>query len=344
MRLLFLTLLCYVTLLAREQELLMLLHHENYKDNKGDVQLSSLYFSAEDRTKLFSLESVITSAINATLIDAKKSHFLYASIPKEKIVISALSLDYYFESMVVSGGRQNIDFDWLQGSFDGLLGYAIYGDFEVKLFSFLAYELLTPSYYLQYTKEKMPALHGGMFRYKDDQHWDISSYLYHQSRALSAGLSTLYHLDNHLFTVEGALYQNKLYKETLLKFAYSTSVMNSFRVEFGGLKSGKNGVSELLRYGDSRINTLKVGNLYYLPNASNLFLSLAYEDERLFLHSTVGVSHYDIEQTRSSLTQFDTSLYYYLKENIFLEMVLLVQQSQKEEEFVFVSGSLGYSF
>ena len=110
---------------------------------------ASLYAKYNHKEGFFDGNLEFKGAITGHGILQKSDDFDYfESVEDSKGLVHSLCLDYYpTSSLMLSAGRELLNLNLLNGSFDGAMAVGNFDDFNIKAFYFNRYTLLLPSYY-----------------------------------------------------------------------------------------------------------------------------------------------------------------------------------------------------
>ena len=119
-------------------------HQDSFVNN-----FLSLYGKIEEKQGFLDGDLDLRGGLTAHGVLRKSGNFeFFNSIEENKLLIHSLALDYYpTYQTLLSVGRESLNFNLLNGSFDGILAVGRFDDFSLKSFYFNHYSILYPSFY-----------------------------------------------------------------------------------------------------------------------------------------------------------------------------------------------------
>ena len=106
---------------------------------------------------------------------------LYGDEEINQAVLTEASVDYYAERFAFSIGRNQLDLDWLSGSFDSVIAYGMGEWIEARAFWFVNYYDFQYNYYTKYTDINDNKGIAGLYLQSGEalQTWEWAWYYYH---------------------------------------------------------------------------------------------------------------------------------------------------------------------
>lgn len=269
------------------------LYSESYDIDYTKLNLTSLFAKIDLNQYNSGDDGKLRLTTTGNFILEKKDEYDLYKLNDAKAIVSNASYEYIFENLALSVGRNKIDYPLLKGSFDGGLGYWIHESFSGKFFAFNSYETLYPAYYKRY---KDINLFGGSLSYKDRK-TDGTLYLFQDKNRGRVSSLTGYKLLPQNFEIgfDGIHYDSDTNSSESLYKVYGGYVSSNFNIQGGIIQNSNAELDNIYKYGKSRINQFGLGNMLYLPNSQNYFLSGKYRTKDLFTQLIVGETTYETQ-------------------------------------------------
>ena len=254
----------------------------------------------------------------------------YSNFDIDKTILSEVSLNYDNGFFAINLGSQDVNFDWLLGSIDGVL--LMVGDDEdtsLRLFWFNNYQHLQYNYYMQVENiNNDRGIYGAISKMNlNDVEFSLFDYYMQELRNI-AGLHINYTYKNSSYNLSYssakalhlALYD---YDEDFLSGSFEF-LINQHYFELGVSKTGKNGLLAMLQMGNFMFGEFYLGNQVDRENSKNSFLKYIYANEKWRIELIGGVSKYDNSFIRieNGITSYeiDTYLKYSYSKNISFDL------------------------
>jgi len=214
-------------------------------------------------------------------------------------ILSEASLNYDNGLFALSLGRQNVQYDWLLGSIDGILAMIGSDDtHSLRLFWFDNYRHLQYNYYTMIKDINDNRGMYGLIAKSNFDNLEISYFDYYLEDLRNiAGAHINYIYDNIGFNVSYSL-ANALslalydYDESFFNASIEYLYENHF-FEVGYSKTGKNGLLAILQLGNFMFGQFYLGNQEDRENAQNSFVKYIYADGKWRFELIGGVTRYD---------------------------------------------------
>ncbi|MDF1880787.1 hypothetical protein JHD50_05620 [Sulfurimonas sp. MAG313] len=249
-----------------------------------------------------------------------------------QMMISEASLNYSDDLVSFSVGRHYVDFDWIQGSIDGVIA-SIGNDEEhsLRMFWFNEFEELTYNYYVNITNiNENLGMYGMIFKthFTDDFELSIYNYYMQDLRNL-AGAEIKYMHEafalNLAYTRSDAL--------SLALYVYDEEFWNASMeylfnqknyIEVGLSKTGKNGLFATGQLGSFMFGQFYLSNQVDRENALNGFAHYLYVSSSWRFDLIAGATQYDNSYIRIEdalfAAEIDTYLRYQYNSNVAFEL------------------------
>jgi len=301
-------------------------------EEKSSFSTAYLELKHENIPTDFGVSYNISATLNAPIY---RENDFYDYLETE-ILLSSVSLDYYSNSSAFSLGRNRVDFALLNGNFDGVIYYKLAEIFSYKLFYFLKYETLLPSYYTQ--NDSIDIL-GVNVSYEN-------KYVSVKATAMKNRDENIYHTkasvmhNRYTLSLEAAAYSAVGKKnEQIAKVFASKSFNNSF-IELGYMKNFQGAIDKLLQFEQSELNYFGLGNKIYSPNAANIYMEYLVDNKNYYFDFLLGYTEY--EKNLQAL-EADISLVYYINKEINIEAHIMREETTTESTTL-ISSALNYRF
>ncbi len=216
-----------------------------------------------------------------------------------KLVVSEASINYDNSFFSLNIGRNDIDFDWLLGSMDGVIA-AIGSDesISLRLFWFENFVQLQYNYYFELNNiNNSQGMYGAILKSKISN-FEFSAYEYFmQDLRNIIGLHVSYITYNYALNfgytdaqaLSLALYD---YDESLAQVSLETLFTNHF-IEVGASITGKNGLLAMIQLGSFMSGEFYLSNQIDRENAKNFYLRYIYAKNRWRFEILGGITNYD---------------------------------------------------
>ncbi len=216
-----------------------------------------------------------------------------------KAIISEASINYDNSFISLSIGRNDIDYDWLLGSMDGII--ASIGDdksLSLRLFWFQNFVQLQYNYYFNLNNiNDSNGIYGAIVKSKiKDFEFSMYDYYMQDLRNIS-GLHVNYTSDRYALNfsyTQGkalslALYD---YDESLAQISLET-LWGSHFIELGGSITGENGLLAMIQLGSFMSGQFYLSNQIDRENAHNVYVRYLYAKHRWRFEMLGGYTGYD---------------------------------------------------
>ena len=216
-----------------------------------------------------------------------------------QVIMSEASINYDNSFFSLSAGRNDIDYDWLLGSMDGVI--ASVGSDEslsLRLFWFQNFVQLQYNYYFELNNiNESQGIYGAIVKSKiKDIELTVYDYYMQDLRNIS-GLHVSYVSDHYALNFshsEGkalalALYD---YDESLTQISLETLLGNHF-IELGGSLTGENGLLAMIQLGSFMFGQFYLSNQIDRENAHNVYLRYLYAKRNWRFEAIGGFTNYD---------------------------------------------------
>ncbi len=228
--------------------------------------------------------------------------YLRAKLSSDELnqaIISETSLNFDSEYFALSLGRNEVDYDWLLGSMDGVIASVGKSDaLSLKLFWFQNFTQLQYNYYfkLENINDKS-GIYGAIAETKfSDVEITIFDYFMQDLRNLS-GLHVNYTKDIFALNLSYsssqalslAIYD---YDESLLQLS-GELLINQHYLELGASLTGENGLLAMIQLGSFMSGQFYLSNQVDRENAKNVYLKYLYGLSSWQVELIAGATNYD---------------------------------------------------
>lgn len=311
-----------IFLLAEEKyistEYTSLKHQNSFVNN-----FVSIYGKVEDKESFLDGELDLRGGLTAHGVLRKSGNFeFFNTVENSKILIHSLALDYYpSHQTLISLGRESLDLNLLNGSFDGLMAVGRFDDFSLKSFYFNHYAILYPSFYK--SEEIEDGLYGLNLAYNRSFFDGELSYFSYDGNDVSDLYMAFMHNSfrmgaEHLSFTSSTLADESAYK-LFAGYRYKRSYFETgyYDVYDGGLQS-------IYNLGGTEFKNFGLNSFLNQENAKNIYADITYNHYPIYtkLHLgqtsfkdgtqnatgdeaglTIGFKYDDIEASATYLTQ-----------------------------------------
>ncbi len=232
----------------------------------------------------------------------KAPSYLRAKLTSDQlnqVIMSEASINYDNSFFSLSAGRNDIDYDWLLGSMDGVI--ASVGSDEslsLRLFWFQNFVQLQYNYYFELNNiNESQGIYGAIVKSKiKDIELTVYDYYMQDLRNIS-GLHVSYVSDHYALNFSHAeakalalaLYD---YDESLTQISLETLLGNHF-IELGGSLTGENGLLAMIQLGSFMFGQFYLSNQIDRENAHNVYLRYLYAKRNWRFEAIGGFTNYD---------------------------------------------------
>ena len=328
----FITILLFLSSLKAVDGEINLYHETLDMNQKSSIESLYLKLQKENIPTDFGVNYNLSISASTPLYT---QNLFYKAI-ESKAIINSASLDYYNNQTAISIGRNSLNLPLLNGNFDGFVYYQIHNNFSWRAFYFLSYEILLPTFYAKYNSLNLKGVNLSYEnRYLDIKATiidDKTENMYHTNLALK--------YDNYAISFESAYYDSDDFlSEDVKKISFSRYKEPLF-LEFGVIKSGENGINQLLKFEQDELNSFGLGNKIYMPNAQNSYIEIGYEKNSYYLNLLLGYTTY---QKEFDAKELDFSFEYNFSNQFNIDAHILREISSQGDTTLF-SSSLNYRF
>ncbi|CAA6809841.1 MAG: Unknown protein [uncultured Sulfurovum sp.] len=264
---------------------------------KGSVQdqAISMFGKAEHKESFLAGDLDIEAGITANAVLKKSSTINFFNLLNDNdFLIHQLSANYYLNNQsMISLGRENMNLNLLNGSFDGALIASSFDDLFVKAFYFKHYAYLAPTLYLH---GELDGLSGFSLNYSKG--WFDSELTYFNENAEHR--STLY---------LGLL--KKPYKAGIEHMQYLSSTnpnerayklhmgmkVKNFYAETGFMHVYEGGLQNIYVFGGSEFNAFGLTSFLNNQDAKNGYIHLIYNHKPLYTKLHLGQTDFNVGTT-----------------------------------------------
>jgi hypothetical protein len=258
-----------------------------------------------------------------------------------RAMVSDLNAGYIDSVQVVSLGRNELVYDWMMGSFDGIVYNGTLSDTHVTLFGAIGYEDMLPNYDVPFTP-----IHGGVVgsivEYQREGIELIAfEYYLHQVRSILGGEIDLryggfgidlYHTWLYELSEEAPTGDEHFSKLSL----YYTH--NHHTIELGSTYAYDNGLLKLFEYGSMGFESYYLGSAMYEANALNLFASYALQLSSFDMKLLAGVT----QESETLSYEYNLNLGYQINRDLYLSSTIAQHFGASEQSEAVVE--LGYYY
>lgn len=262
------------------------------------------------------------SKSNNVIYEDKYSNLIYlhrkiSSDEVSRVILSEASINYDNGFFSLSLGRQEVSYDWLHGSIDGVL--AMIGnddDYSLRLFWFNNYNHLQYNYYMQVKDiNAQKGMYGAILKTNfGASELSYFNYYVQDLRHIMGGhfnyiyKNTGYNISyTSTKALSLALYD---YDEFFLNASVEFLMYKHF-FELGFSQTGKNGLLATLQMGNFMFGQFYLNNQVDRENANNGFLKYIYADKKWRFEFIGGITKYDNSffEIQNSMNSYELDVY-----------------------------------
>ncbi len=233
-------------------------------------------------------------------------------------MISEASLNYDNNFLSVSVGRSDIDYDWLLGSMDGIIGsIGRDEDLSLRLFWFQNFTQLQYNYYFKLNDiNEGDGMYGAIIKAKRGN-FELTLFdYYRQDLRNILGLHVNYTSQSYALNFSHssgnalglALYE---YDESLTQLSFETLYKNHF-FEVGGSITGENGLLAMIQLGSFMTGQFYLSNQVDRENAHNAYVRYIHAKGKWQVELLGGYTTYDntFLSLADDLSSYEIDAYY----------------------------------
>jgi len=299
--------LCSVVALAQIDSSLQL-QQTTLKQGSTQDQVSSLFGKTAFKKSFLEGDLDVTAGIMGNVVLKKNAPLnFFTTLNYSQFLIDQLSADYYINNQtMVSLGREKMNLNLLNGSFDGALVASSFGDFFLKTYLFEHYSYLVPTLYenqninelagvtLNYTKAWFDS-ELSYFNENSEHRSDI--YLGYLQKPFKAGVELL----QFVSSTQPNERAYKLHMGARVKHFYG---------EVGYLDVYDGALNRIYQFGGSEFNTFGLTGFLNNQNAQNGYVDLLYRAKPLYVKLHGGETNFDVGATNYLGKEFGLTLGY----------------------------------
>ena len=275
-----------IFLLAEEKyistEYTSLKHQDSFVNN-----FLSVYGKVEDKQSFLDGDVELRGGITAHGFLRKSGDFeFFNTVENSKLLIHSLALDYYpTHQTLISVGRESLNLNLLNGSFDGLMAVGRFDDFSLKSFYFNHYAKLYSSFYV--SQEIENGLFGVNLSYNRSFFDGELSYFSYDKHTVSDLYMTYINKNfrigaEHLSFTSSTLDDEKAYK-LFTGYRYDRTYFEAgyYDVYDGGLQS-------IYNLGGTEFKNFGLNSFLNQEDAKNVYADVTYNHYPLYTKLHLG--------------------------------------------------------
>ncbi len=229
-------------------------------------------------------------------------HYLRSKLTSDDInraIISEASINYDDTFFAFNIGRNAIDYDWLNGSMDGLIAMA--GDenaYSLRLFWMNNFTQLHYNYYAEFSDiNENKGMYGTIVTAKQSN-MEVTLYDYYMQDLRNILGGHINYIDNNIALnaghTEARALSQALYDldESFTNFSVETLVNKHF-FELGGSFTGKHGLLAMVQMGSFIFGQFYLSNQVDRESATNGFVRYIYANKQWRVELLGGITRYD---------------------------------------------------
>ncbi len=259
----------------------------------------------------------------------------------DQAIISEASINYDNELFSLNIGRQNVNYDWLLGSIDGILAMLGSDDeMSLRLFWFENYVNLQYNYYAKINNiNANKGMYGAVAKVNKNE-FELSLFNYYVQDLRNILGGHINYIYNNLginisytsaTALDLALYD---YDESFLNGSIEVLYYQHY-IEAGFSKTGENGLLAMIQMGSFMFGQFYLSNQVDRQNALNGFLKYIHANNRWRFELIGGVSRYDnsfIEiQKALSSKEIDVYVKYKFNKNFSVDLGAMIMDVDERD-------------
>ncbi len=271
-------------------------------------------------------------------------HYLRSKLTSDDIsraIISEASINYDDNFFALNIGRNSINYDWLRGSMDGIIGMV--GNEEIyalRLFWMNNFTQLHYNYYAEFPDiNENKGMYGAIATAKAGN-LEITLYDYYMQELRNILGMHINYIDNYrAFNIghtETKALSHALYDsdESFLNFSIEILRNNHF-VEFGGSFTGENGLLAMVQMGSFMFGQFYLSNQVDREYATNGFIRYIYANKQWRFELLGGITSYDntMGSIQSNLLSQEIDIYvsYKFNKNLSIDFGMMGMNVQERD-------------
>lgn len=273
------------------QENFLQSQYSSLKQGSSQDQAISMFAKAEHKQSFLHGDLDIETGLTGNAVLKKSSTInFFTNMNDYDFLLHQLSVNYYINNQtMVSLGRENMNLNLLNGSFDGTLVASSFDDFFLKMFYFKHYAYLVPTLYQH---NKLSGLTGLSLNYSkawfdselsyfnENSEHRSSLYLGLLQKPYKAGIEHMQYLSSsnaneRAYKLHMGMKHKSLYAETGFIHVYEGALRKTY--DFGASEFSPFGLTSFLNN----------------QNSQNTYLDLVYNHKPLYAKVHLGQTNFD---------------------------------------------------
>ena len=273
------------------QENFLQTQYTSLKQGSTQDQVISLFGKVEQKKSFLEGDLDIEAGVTANGVVKKSSTInFFTQLNEYDFLIHQLSANYYVNNQtMVSLGRENMNLNLLNGSFDGALVATSLDDFFLKSFYFKHYAYLVPTLYQH---QKLDGLAGFSLNYSKS--WFDSEFTYfnensdHRSNVYLGFLNKPYKAGvEHMQYLSSTNQNERAYK------LHIAMKHKGFYAETGFIHVYDGQLRRIYDFGGSEFNAFGLTSFLNNQNAQNGYIDVIYNHRPFYTKLHVGETDFD---------------------------------------------------
>ncbi|HHS93296.1 MAG TPA: hypothetical protein ENK82_08105, partial [Campylobacterales bacterium] len=278
-------------LTANAQSNFVQTQYTSLKQGSTQDQAISLFGKAEHKESFLEGDLDIEAGVTANGVLKKSSTInFFTQMNDYDILIHQLSANYYVNNQtMLSAGRENMNLNLLNGSFDGALVASAVDDLFVKAFYFTHYAYLVPTLYQQQTLSGLAGVSLNYAKgYFDSEFTYFNENSEHRSNVYLGFLNKPYKAGvEHLQYLSSTNANERAYK------LHMGMKHKGFYAETGFIHVYDGGLQRIYDFGGSEFNAFGLTSFLNNQNAQNGYIDLFYNRKPLYTKLHLGQTNFD---------------------------------------------------
>ena len=285
------SLLTLLPLMALANNNFLQTQYTSLKQGSAQDQVISLFGKAEHKKSFLEGDLDIEAGITGNGVIKKTSiPSFFTSLNDYDLLIHQLSANYYVNnSTMLSAGRESMNLNLLNGSFDGALVASSFDDLFVKAFYFKHYAFLAPTLYQH---QKLNGLTGLSLNYSkgyfDSEFTYFNENSEHRSNLYLGFINKPYKAGiEHMQFLSSTLANERAYK------LHMAMKHKGFYAETGFIHVYDGGLQNIYNFGGTEFNAFGLTSFLNNQNAQNGYIDLIYNHKPLYAKLHLGQTDFD---------------------------------------------------
>ena len=307
------------------------LQHTTFKQGSTQDNLSSFYGKVEQKKSFLEGDLELEGGVTANgVLNKTSAPTFFTTVDDADLLIHQLALNYYpsYQTML-SVGREEMNLNLLNGSFDGTLIATSLENLFIKAFYFKHYSYLVPTLY---ENQALNGLAGVNLNYSKGYFESELSYFNENSEHRSNLYVGFFNKPYRAGVEQMQFLSPTLSGERAYKFLLGMKVKH-FYAETGYIDVYEGGLKNIYRFGGSEFNAFGLTSFLEQKNAQDGYLDLTYNHHPLFAKLHLAQTNFDFGASSYQGKEAGVTLGYHYNKQLGLTLQALTQKSNQTAPF-----------